>query len=536
MEEPSSSSQRGLKSKIFRRSIRTPIALLLGASLMLAACSSGSNPGDSNAGGRRTLTVGILTAPVSLDPGTSAGIGLGAITMMPLAFDTLLTLNKDGTIGPGLAKSFGYINNSEVVFDLALRQEARFSDGQPVTATAVKTWMDYYATTPRGKQSSLSIKSVEAVDPATVRITLNSPNPELPFLLATVANGWGDISSPDTVKNPQGLASATVGAGKYKIDSATTVAGQQYTFVPNSFYFDKSTINFDKVVVNVVPNPSSMLQTITARKLDVAQGDLTTAASAEQSGLTVTSAPALYNGIFFLDRSGSVDRALADPRVRQAMNYGVNRTALNAAINQKFGTPTDKLLTLDGQNSGPGEAYPFDTQKAKALLTEAGYSNGLNLKLLCNASDNASLKNTCQAVAQNYRDIGISLQVVTPPTADQTLNELKTGTYPLLLTDYPISSTWHAYKDLLAKDGPFNQHGWNDPVIDDQAKAGASGAPGSSNPAWSQLVQRTVQQADFVPLFTSSLLYYYRSSDLAGVSISSPVDFNRALIVDWARK
>lgn len=507
--------------------------LLVSVALVATSCSSGSNS-PTNSGQKPVLTFGILGAPTSLDPAKGAGGGLGAIAMFPFVAEPLLTLNSDGSYGPGLAASFGYVSSGNRTFELTLRQDARFSDGQPVTAQAVKTWLEYVSAT-IGSSSYLALQSVEARDQWTVRLQLSEPNPLVPYYLATVANAYGAISSPQAVNNPQDLATTTAGAGQYMLDGSASVPGDHYTLVPNNYYYDQSKIRFSKVVVKVISNPSSMLQAIKAGQLDIAQGDQSTADAAATAGLTVASASALYVGLFFLDRSGSTTKPLADVRVRQALNYAVNRDAINTAINGKYGTPTVQISTLDGHEPSVENYYTYDPGKAKSLLAEAGYPNGFQMPLLC-FSVEASIGKVCQAIAQDLLGVGVTPQIKSPSTVTEFQQDFGSGKFPTVVSSWSIDPTWKVYKQFLAPHAALNQHDWSDPVLDQLWQKGTSNSSGEGKDAWAAIVRRTVEQADFVPLYDTSVFYYFRADVVGGVAMTSPIDLLRPISTEWFKK
>lgn len=495
----------------------------------IAACSQNKgSAGDSRQGD--VLTIGVTAAPSSLDPAKDT-YGPASSVIEFLAHEPLTTLNKDGSVGPGLARSFHYVGNGNQVFELTIRDGARFSDGEPVTAQAVKNWLEYFSKTPGVHQKLIAIKSVDAIDQSTVRINLISPNPLMPLLLARGGSNWGFVSSPRSVQDPDSLGKITTGAGPYTLDVSATVTGDHYTFIPNNFYHDKSAINFSRVVVKVISNPSSMLQAIQAGQIDVAQGDASTADAAEQSGLTVEHAPNFINGIFILDRSGVISKPLSDVRVRQALNYAVNRTAINTAIYGKYGTPTSEWTTLDGWDPAYQNYYKHDPLKAKSLLAQAGYPTGFELPVLCNGTFPAIAK-MCQAVAEDLKAVGVIVEIISPTTTAEANQKFLSGTFPAYMGPLGIDPTWTAVPQALMPGGIQNQHGWNDPLIDQDWQHSTSAPTEEATADWKRIVARTVTQAYFVPLNVSDQ-FYYVSKRVGGVSLSSPVDWGRGIVTEW---
>jgi peptide/nickel transport system substrate-binding protein len=183
-----------------KRLVRTGLTVGAAAVLALAAgalagCgSSGTSVASQSGAAKPVLTMGLTNYTTTLNP----AIAGGGDQMMPidLAYESLTHLEPNGDIGPGLATSWQYIGKTNTEFSFTLRHNARFSDGTPVTASAVKAWLDYaYFKVKGGITASLALKSVDTVGQWTVVLHLAAPNSEMPYLL-TEQNMWGFIGSP----------------------------------------------------------------------------------------------------------------------------------------------------------------------------------------------------------------------------------------------------------------------------------------------------------------------------------------------------
>src|SRR5262249_44483319 len=186
------------------------------------------------------------------------------------------------------------------------------------------------------------------------------------------------------LRSPAQLGTRTFGAGPYTLDPAQTVTGDHYTYVPNPRYHDKAAVHWKKVVVRIITDPQSMLNALKTGEVQVGNGDATTIGAARQAGLTIASAPLLWTGVTLADRGGKVARALADVRVRQALNYATDRKAIVNALFPGTGTPTSELTVPRGYgyDSALTNAYPYDPGKAMQLLAAAGYPHGFTLKIV----------------------------------------------------------------------------------------------------------------------------------------------------------
>ena len=126
---------------------KTTIKRAIGARMSLALCLSGSlvptiwaTPAQA-ATGKPVLTMGLTNYTATLNPAISGG---GDQSMpIDLAYASLPHINPDGTISPALATSWRYVGTGNTTFELTLRHDARFSDGTPLTASAVKAYFGY---------------------------------------------------------------------------------------------------------------------------------------------------------------------------------------------------------------------------------------------------------------------------------------------------------------------------------------------------------------------------------------------------------
>jgi peptide/nickel transport system substrate-binding protein len=498
-------------------------ALLALAAGSLAGCgNSGATAAAQSGGAKPVLTMGITNYTTTLNP----AIAGGGDQMMPidLAYESLIHLKPNGDIGPGLATSWHYIGKTNTEFSFTLRHNARFSDGTPVTASAVKAWLDYaYFKVKGGITASLALKSVEAVGQWTVVLHLSAPNSEMPNLLSE-PNMWGFIGSPKAITHPSTLGTGTDGAGPYIAVPSESVAGSTYVFKPNPYYYDQSAVHFSKVVAKIITSPTTMIEAIKSGQLNVAFGDITTAPTAQAAGLNVITTPSDFVQILILDRGpktpdGKAPNPLASVQVRQALNYGINRTAVTQAILGKYGVPTSEIASSDGYVPGIQNYYPYDPAKAKSLLAAAGYPHGFTLSLTSESVFGTVADPVLEAIAQEYKAIGVTLKITTSPVLPTWASQVLGGSYEatgFIATAFAPLSDW--YSGQLAPNSAENQHGWDDPTLDKLDKEGeASQSPGQY---WKAMTQRIVTQGDEIPVFNFDA-FWYTAKNIGGVAFSA---------------
>ena len=392
----------------------------------------------------------------------------------------------------------------------------RFSDGAPVDAAAAKKSIEYW----RGRNGPFStnlatLTGIEILDPYRFKITLGAGNPNLLSLFDTY---WlsGDLISPKAIDAGANLGAQTYGAGPYALDAAATIAGKSYVYTPNPYYYDKTRIVWDKVVVSVFEDQNSAIQAMKTGQLKLLVSDPLTGHANEASlpaNIRIVSDPVQWVGLILNDRDGQVTPALKDLRVRQALNFGVDRKLVTTALFGKLGEPTDQLQGRGfvGHDDAIEAKYPYDPAKAKALLAEAGYGGGLELKT-------AYVHNTLssvffQALAGQYRKIGVTLK----GTELQNLGAIGAGAaqkqFDSLIFNTNSGVPYLAKFQPLDVNGSVNYYHSVDAELS-RLIAEASALPiEKSEAAWRQVYAHVADLAWFVPVSATHVVYF-ASSDI----------------------
>lgn len=171
----------------------------------------------------RVLTVGNPFSPLSMDPSLS-GNGRAGTHLMP-AYEPQIRVRADGSFEPALATAWALSADSkEATF--TLRRDAKFSDGEPVTADAAKKSIEYWGNKKGPFTVNLAnVTAIEVLDAHRFKIKLSSPNPALLNLFEAY---WlaGDLISPKAPDKPDSLGTQTFGAGPCKQDHCQGPAGR----------------------------------------------------------------------------------------------------------------------------------------------------------------------------------------------------------------------------------------------------------------------------------------------------------------------
>jgi peptide/nickel transport system substrate-binding protein len=463
-------------------------------------------------GNAKVLTVGMPFAPFTMDP-TMSGNGRAGVHLSP-AYEPLIRTQADGKFAPALATAWSISPDGKEA-SFTLRENAKFSDGEPVTAEAVKKSIEFFVKKKGPFSANLAtMTSIEVVDKFKLKVKLSQPQPGLLSLFDAYFNS-GDIISPKARDNPAPHGGATFGAGPYKLDVAATISGKSYTYVPNEHYYDKSRIKWDKVVVQVFEDQNSAIQAMKAGQLKVLVSDpMTGNANAGNlpSDLRIVSDPIQWTGIIFTDRAGVFQPETKDVRVRQAINYALDRKLISDALFGKMADPSAQLQSKGFMGHDPAieKRYPYDPVKAKALLAEAGYPNGFELKL--QYVNNTLSRFLTMAIAGQLKKVGI--RVVTEEfqnfgVMNNVAANKKIGA--LVFNSNSGVPTLARFQTLDPK-GSLNFYGSEDPMLT-KLIAEASLLPlDKAEAAWKKVYAHVADIAWFAPVVASHTVYFASNS------------------------
>ncbi|MCD9872764.1 ABC transporter substrate-binding protein [Streptomyces guryensis] len=479
---------------------RNPLIALLAASALAlgaTACGAGSQGGNGSARtSANELRIGLSFGPSTLDPAKDGG---GAPNVMrSLTNESLFHMNADYTASPALVSDYKYVGDGNKVFEFTLKKGIRFTDGSPLNAAAVKTWLDYFAKQPGPFASTLSLASVETKGEYTVRLNLATPSAIVPLLLSQYGNR-GALSSPKSVADPASLAKGTYGVGPYVLDAAQSVTGDHYTLVPSKYYHDPSAVRFKKVTVRIISNPSSMLRAFQSKQIDFGNLDSSTAPAAEKAGVKVMHWRSGTVAVTLADRNGTATKPLADVRVRQALNYAVDREPITKAMVGEYGRPTSQYQT-EYTDPALDNRYPYDPAKAKALLAQAGFPHGFSMDVVDPGSIIGNWGDpTMQTVAKDWEKIGVHVKV-TPATTDFIPQALSKKFAAMQWTP-DTSPTAIAYSLLYAPKASMNPFGASNAKIDALYQQGQTEQGDQAANTFRELNSLVTEQAFNVPIY-----------------------------------
>jgi len=335
-------------------------------------------PAPAAAAPEGTLTWGIHVTLAArwLDPADTEAF-INPFMVLYAIHDALVKPMPGGDNTPSLAESWTQSRDG-LVYEFVLRKNARFHNGDPVTAEDVKFSFDRY----KGAAAKLlhdRVREVQIVDPGRVRFHLKEPWPDFMTFYGTSATGAAWIAPKKYVEKvgDDGFKKAPVGAGPYRVVSFTP--GVELVMEAFAGYWRKVP-SVKRLVFRSMPDEATRAAALKAGDVDIVY--LLSGPLAEEVKRTpgLRLAAAMPPGVVFLDLPEQWDPKSPwhDLRVRQAAGFALDRAGLNQAETLGLSRPTGGLIprVLDFARAYDPPAY--DPARAKRLLAEAGYPNGFD--------------------------------------------------------------------------------------------------------------------------------------------------------------
>jgi len=391
------------------RSAGSLVVLPLALALLAAGCGGdgGEGQGDGEIPSRVVVAQGV--DPTTMDPHAHRETPTGNVVRH--LYDPLI--ERDGedptTFNPILAESFEQIDETTIEFKL--RTGVEFSDGTPFNAETVAYNFDRLTGKLEGQEPPVlafefeSIDRVEVVDETTVRIITKQPDA---LILGTITEAMM-IPQGSVDEDAEALASEPVGTGAYTL--VRWDRNNEVVMTANPDYFLGAPAIAD-VVFRTMPEASSRLAAIQTGDVDVITNVPPDNIPEVEAGgnASVITVPSARVASVWLDTLDS--EPLASTEVRQALNYAVDRQAITEQVMSGFGTPVATITPEYFAGYNPDlEPYSYDPDRARALLSQAGYENGFPLTLMVPRGRYLLGEEVTQSVVGYLKDVGIDASI-----------------------------------------------------------------------------------------------------------------------------
>jgi len=467
---------------MMNRTFFAPLAFTLGLTAAVAASA-------------QTLTMGVRGGPESLDPHFSA-LGSHAEAAKHI-FDTLVWSGTDLQIEPGLATSWKPID--EDTWEFKLREGVKFHDGSDFDAEDVKFSIERIPVVTGPTTTAIYVRrvaSVDIIDPYTLHINTDGQAATLPNdfirLFIVSSDAAADYSTPETASQGFNSGAATIGTGPYKFVS--WVPNGDLVLERNDDYW-RGMGAWETVIRKEIPNDSSRLAALKAGQVDIINyvSSVDYLALERDASIDAVTGDSVYIMNLQLDQREetpmvrAIDGSDLDENpfrnilVRQAIDQAIDRETMVDIVLEGLGRPANQMMPpgfFGSNDSIPMSEYNPD--RARELLTEAGYPEGFEVDLYCTADRLPGDAAICQGLGQMLTQVGIktnvnaiSRTVYFPAQARLDYSMFMNGWGTLTgEASYTLGGLAHS-NDPEVKLGAFNRIQYANPEVDMLLQAGA---------------------------------------------------------------
>jgi len=396
-------------------------AVFAGASLLQPLTAGAALPKDANPNGVLTYGIDLNNEfDNTFNPEQS---------LNPCGFAILSNIYASGlgitntSFLPNVITSWSTTPNTVT---LHIRPGVVFSNGDPVDANAIKTSLLYSRQSPLLTTLS-AISTIDVVDPQTLVLNLSNPIPG--DVVQAMYHSDGTIYDPSTIATD---AKTPVGAGPFVLKSYNV--GSSIKLAANPKYFNKGQYLLGGVNFQEATNGPQIVSALASGAIDMATLEPNQVASVKHQPNLAAVVGKSYD---YVDLQMRQNRApFNNPKVRAALEYAVDRVALNKVVDDGLGEPAYQSFPSwsPGYNKSVGTKYSYQPAKAKAMLKAAGFPKGISFTLSVPSGD-PSFAQASQIIQQQAKTAGfnVTLQQVDP--ADLLVDVYIKGQGDAVLTD-----------------------------------------------------------------------------------------------------
>jgi peptide/nickel transport system substrate-binding protein len=385
------------------RSRRRRLGAIVGAALILTTAGCSFEEGDNGHAGASVLRVGVQSLPPGQGNPFSA-LGSPSIYTWSAMFDALTLVNAKGEPTPALATEWK--STSPTTWTFKLRPGLTFGNKEKLDAAAVVATFDYLQSE-QGKatvvgRELLTLSAAKAISETEVEFTTAKPDPIVPNRVASMyvvpPKAWAELG-------PKGFAAKPVGSGSYQVESWNP-GKVVFTAFDGSWRKPK----VSRLELAEIGDPAARLQALQSGQLDLALGlapDQLHRIKEAGAVAQVNPAPQVMSLAFVTTKGTS---PLTDRRVRQALNYAVDKQSIVDKLMAGLGKPASQGATPGAFGHAEDVVpYPYEPEKAKQLLAEAGFGNGFDLTAEVVVGTFPADAEIYQAMAADLAKVGVKV-------------------------------------------------------------------------------------------------------------------------------
>jgi peptide/nickel transport system substrate-binding protein len=480
--------------------IKSLVAVTAAAGLVLSGVTASQ-------AATKTLTVGLIA---DIQSWAAASSQFGNLNLPYQAvYDTLLSATPTGAIKTNVATSYKY-DKAGTTLTLKIKQGIKYTDGTALdAANVVKNLVAFQKGDSPDASNLASMASASASGKDTVVIKLKDVDPAFVNYLARNAGlleSSKEIGAKDAKTNP-------VGSGPYMLNKIKTKTGSIYVLDRNPKYWNKGAYPYDTLVIKPITDPTAMVNALESGQVDAANlANSNVIPELMSNGIKLEAHFLDWSGFSFVDRAGDLKSPIANVKVRQAINYALDRKALVKAVGNGYGKIVEQVFSPDSPGYVPSlnNTYPYDVAKAKQLMADAGYANGFTINMPSLTAFLGEAPFTL--MADQLKAIGITVKYTEEPFST-FFPHILTPVYPMYWMQLEQSpNSWQFLNFLVARTAVWNPDHYGDATSDAliakiQHSTGATQAG-----LLKQLNTYITQQAWFAPFYLAQGTFAHSSS------------------------
>ena len=371
------------------------VATLAAAGITWAVVANSAAAADPHA----EISVGLLLEPDNLDIRATSGAALDQI-LIDNVYEGLVSRGENGAVVPKIAKEYE-LSDDGLLYTFELNEGITFHNGSALTIEDVlwslnTVWKDEAV---RGHGEFGDVTAIEAEGDRTLRITLAEPNADFLWTLT----GRAGLILDEQADND--IAISANGTGPFLLPAGAWVQGDSVQLTRNEDYWGEQA-GVAVVTFTYFSDQNALANALASGSIQVGAPSVPDARGYEgrEEWKVVETTSSATGTIAFNSERG----ALQDVRVRQALRHAFDKEALKAAndgLGQLIGGP---IPPADPGYEDLADLFPYDPDKARQLLAEAGYADGLELTLTIPSFYQATLPDL---LTSQYSEVGVTLKV-----------------------------------------------------------------------------------------------------------------------------
>lgn len=343
--------------------------------------------------------------PTSLWPNfntASDEVNAGTLITEPLFWTDAVT----NELKPILALGYELVDDTTLI--VSLREGVSFTNGEPFNADAVVTTFEHFLNpdiTPAYGRYAGVFEAVEKIDDHTVRITTKFAYPALDLALGKIfivpPTYWAEVG-------PEGFGRAPIGTGPFVLDEWRR--DDRLVMTRNPDYWGDTPAGIERIILRPVPDDNARAAGVEAGEFDIATNiPIANAAAIEAAGKEILEVPSFRIFSLALSNLERHPSPMHEKLVRQAVNYAIDKQGIIEGLFQGRAKPLHGQLLRDNQlGFNPDLSdYPYDPEKARELLAEAGYPNGIDIDFRFPSGRYVQDQEVAMAIAGMLEAVGI---------------------------------------------------------------------------------------------------------------------------------